>query len=97
MRKFHDIFKKTYILTKKQWGHIQDRHPEITIEIISKCLLEPTEVRKRVMKDNSCLYYSFKAESRFYCVVTVECKDANYISTSYTCDMIKAGKVIYKR
>jgi hypothetical protein len=87
----------TFILTVDASRHIEERHPEITIEVIHSCLKNPDEVRQSLSRNNSFLYYKQLNEKRFHCLVTVIFVDEHYISTAYTTDKIKKGKSVYSR
>lgn len=84
-------------LIKETREHISDFHPEITISIIRKTLKNPIEVRQSSFSSESELYYLYKAENRFYCVVVKACTDGNFISTALTTSKIKFGKLIFKQ
>ena len=84
-------------LTEEQEKHIFSRHPELTLEIISLCLSSPDEIRKSNSNKICNLYYNYKCEQRFYCVVLKVCTDGNFISTAYTTNKIKNGELIYKK
>jgi len=83
-------------LTEEQQKHITNRHPDVNLELISKCLLSPLEVRKSSSKTVSHLYYITKIKNKFFCVVLKICADGNFIATAYTTNKIKAGQIIYQ-
>ncbi len=70
--KFKDFQGREIILSEESWGHIQDSHPEVSVEEIAKVLAEPDEVRKSNHSANVELYYVFKTpvpKLRYRCVV----------------------------
>ena len=85
------------IMSAEQYEHIHQRHPEATNELISKCLKDPIEVRRSSSSIISYLYYTFKNSKLLFCVVLKECSDGNFISTAYTTNKMKNGKVIYMK
>ena len=84
-------------LKDEQELHILERHPEATLELIKECLINPNEIRKSTSNNISHLYYTFKTSIRFFCVVLKVCEDGNFISTAYTTNRIKKGKIVYKK
>ena len=85
------------LLTEEQKEHILGRHPEATNDLISKCLQDPIEVRQSSSNKISHLYYIYKNKNRFFCVVIKICLDGNFISTAYTTNKIKEGKILFKK
>lgn len=97
MNTFKNYKGEVCILTEEQEKHISSRHPDGTIELISSCLKNPSEVRKSNSNNITHLYYISKTERRLFCVVIKICVDGNFISTAYSTSKIKFGELIYKK
>ena len=94
---FKNYRNEDCILSDEQEKHISSRHPDATRDLISNCLIDPSEIRKSSSNNISHLYYITKAENRLFCVVVKVCNDENFISTAYTTTKIKSGKLIYRK
>ena len=77
--------------------HIQNKHKEINLEMIRETIKDPDEIRQSQKDQRSQLYYYFRKEDRYICVVVKICEDGIFISTVLTTDKIKKGIVIYKK
>ena len=97
MRRITDFSGDIIILSKETEKHIASVHPEITIQIITKTLSDPDELRNSSYNAVSILYYRIKTKNRFTCVVVKKCSDGYFISTAMTTSKPKSGEVIYVR
>ena len=77
--------------------HIQNKHKEINLKMIRETIEHPDEIRRSQKDQRSQLYYYFRKENCYICVVVKICKDGVFISTALTTDKIKKGIVIYKK
>lgn len=91
-------------LSPGAWEHIQEDHPEITMEELTKALESPDETReskhnKPKSKCKAVVYYRLKTQGpdRFTVVVVKFCDDGNFINTAYTASKMKDGKTDFKR
>lgn len=97
---FVDFRDHNIILSEETEEKIKDQHPEISMDQISKTLLDPTEVRASRHKNWSELYYSCALKRGRYICVVVKFKTSdgkNYIETAYTSMKIKSGEVIFSK
>jgi len=94
---FINYKKQRIILGDGTFKHISEVHPEVTLEDIKVALKDPDEVRTSSYKDDSELYYVFKMQRRYVCVIVKICEDGNFISTALTTTKPKVGRLIYKK
>ena len=99
--KFSDIRGRKIELALKSWQHIQDWHPEISLDDIKNTLESPIEIRESPRLYFVELFYQQKVHpsgKERYCVVVVKFfLKRNYISTAMTTNAMKAGKRLYKK
>jgi hypothetical protein len=91
---------RTVELSDETWKHIQDAHPEISIEDIKQSLVDPFEVRRSQSKENVELFYHLKSREpklRYRLVVVKLLAQGCFISTAMTTSQIKNGEVLYKK
>jgi len=96
-----DLHQNTIELSEETWEHIEEFHPEITIDEIKTTLLNPDEIRKSLSKANASIYYRLRVQdekkTRFTQVVVKDTNDGFFISTATTASKMKSGEVIYKK
>ncbi|MDC0980205.1 hypothetical protein OAQ84_00570 [Bdellovibrionales bacterium] len=96
---FKDYADKTINLSAESWEHIQEFHPEVTIEEIREVLLRPNLVRQSRYKNMVHLYYATKVsksgKNRWTQVVVKFCNDGNFISTAMTVNKPKKGDMVF--
>ncbi len=99
--KFKDFQDRVIQLLDSSWEHIQEAHPEISIENIENVLADPSEVIECPRQEFVELYYQVKlhpaGKQRFYAVVVKVLQDGNFISTAMTTSTIKPGRSLYRR
>ena len=83
-----ELFDKTgrkIRLTKKQWTHIQQDHPDITEEQIKEALLKPIKITKEY-KNKMFYYRNFeqrKQKNKFLRVIVKYLNGDGFIITAY--------------
>jgi hypothetical protein len=99
--KLTDYQGRVIELSEDSWAHIQEAHPEISLEELKAVLVDPTEVRQCPRQSFVELVYQskehFKGKPRFRVVVVKVLKTGNFISTAMTASTMKPGKVLYKK
>lgn len=66
--------------------------------MIRETIKNPDEIRQsQKEEERSHLYYYFRKEDCYTCVVVKLCNDGNFISTALTTDKFKKGIIIYKK
>ncbi|HXH75730.1 MAG TPA: hypothetical protein VNJ08_12225 [Bacteriovoracaceae bacterium] len=88
-------------LANASWVHISEKHPEISIEMIRKTILEPDFVLMSEINPSAVIYFLRKNpdESKIrFSVIIVKCKeDGLWISTAMTKNKDTGGIEIYRR
>lgn len=88
-------------LSDSSWEHIQESHPEITLENIHFVLTDPLEVRECPRQNFVELFYQAKAHPagkiRFCVVVVKVLENGLFISTAITTNVMKNGRTLYKK
>jgi hypothetical protein len=88
-------------LVLESWLHINEKHPEITIEIIQMTIKDPDVVLLSEMNPDSELYFLQKnlLESviRFSVVIVKIKDDGLWISTAMTRKKVTGGIEIFRR
>ena len=99
--RFKDFQGRDIELSDFSWEHIQDSHPEISIENIRSALGDPTEVVGCPRQQFVELFYQIKlhpaGKERFHVIVVKILPSGNFISTAMTTTMIKKGRSIYRK
>ncbi len=98
--KLLDYQGRTVELSDETWKHIQDAHPEVTIEDIKQALVDPVEVRRSQYKENAELFYHLKSREpkiRYRLVVVKILAQGCFVSTTMTTSQTKKGEVLYKK
>ena len=75
-------------LNEDNLKHIQNKHKEINLEMIRKTIKNPDEIRQSQKDQRSQLYYYFRKENCYICVVVKICDDGIFISIALTTDKI---------
>jgi hypothetical protein len=94
-------FSKKIVLTKRAYGHISERHPEVSavLKMIKQTLVDPQVIRKSTYDDNVWLFYRLFNKTpvgRKYLMVGVKLyNDHGTVITSYFTDKIKLGDQIW--
>jgi len=88
-------------LSDDSWVHIQESHPEVSLEEIKAVLIDPNEVIECPRQQFVELFYRIKlnpeGKPRFRMVVVKVLPTGNYISTAMTTTAIKQGRSLYKK
>lgn len=88
-------------LSDASWEHIQDSHPEISLEDIRNTLVDPSEVIECPRQQFVELFYQIKlhpaGKQRFHVVVVKVLAQGNFISTAMTSNAIKRGRSLYRK
>lgn len=102
--KFEDFQGRSIELSVTSWEHIQESHPEITLDHLRSVLKDPLEVRESPRgADNRTveLFYQVKVhpegKSRFRVVVVKVLESGLYVSTAMTVNAMKNGKTLYRK
>lgn len=72
---FINYKKQQIILSNGAFEHILEAHPEVSLEDINVALRSPDEVRMSSYKEDSELYYVFKKQKRYICVIVKICNE----------------------
>lgn len=97
---FCDYRGRKIELSDLSWEHIQERHPEVSLEEIHDALADPMGIRECREKSSVERYHLIKTEvpKRRYRVVVVKfLAEGNFISTALTVTALKPGKTLYKK
>ena len=98
--KFKDFQGRDIELSDTSWEHIQESHPEISIENIRSALVDPSEVIECPKQQFVELFYQIKLHSagkqRFRVIVVKVMPNGNYISTAMTTTAMKKGRSLYR-
>lgn len=88
-------------LSDASWEHIQESHPEITLEDIRLVLIDPLEVRESPRQNFVELFYQAKAhpegKTRFRVVVVKILENGLFVSTAMTTNAMKSGRTLYRK
>jgi hypothetical protein len=98
--KFADFQNREITLSEESWKHIQDSHPEVTVDEIAKTLAGPDEVRKSINTPGVELYYALKTEVpklRYRSVVVKVLSEGRFVSSAMTVSKMKSGETLYKK
>lgn len=102
--KFKDFWGRSIELSEASWEHIQESHPEITLDAIQSVLEDPLEVRESPRRaDNGTVELFYRAKihpegkPRFRVVVVKVLKSGLYVSTAMTVSAMKNGKTLYRK
>jgi len=93
---FKDYAQNEVKLATDAWSHIQEKHPEITKEIIAKTLSDPDAVILSTAREDVEMYYQLRTKKnnklRYLSLVVVKkVKKELWVSTSMTKDNISKG------
>ena len=98
---FKDFQGRTIELSETSWQHIQEQHPDVTIDDIKRVLSDPLEVRESPRLGFVELFYQAKAHQtgkmRFHMVVVKVLSAGNFVSTAMTTATMKSGRTLYKK
>lgn len=99
--KIEDYRGRSVGLSEATWEHIQESHPEITLEDIRSALRDPLEVRESPRQSFIELFYQSKAhpegKQRFRVVVVKVLENELFVSTAMTTNAMKAGRTLYRK
>jgi len=99
--KFKDFQGREIELADTSWEHIQDSHPEISIENIQSALADPSEVIECPRQQFVELFYQIKlhpaSKQRFRVIVVKVLPNGNFISTAMTTTAMKKGRSLYRK
>jgi hypothetical protein len=99
--KFKDFQGRDIELSDFSWVHIQESHPEISIESIRNALTEPNEVIECPRQQFVELFYQIKlhpaGKQRFQVIVVKVLPNGNFISTAMTTTAMKKGRSLYRK
>ncbi|MCM0604694.1 MAG: hypothetical protein KA715_01240 [Xanthomonadaceae bacterium] len=103
--KIKDYQGRSVELSEQSWEHIQESHPEITMDDIKSVLGDPLEVRqspkKSINQEPIELFYQVKTHPegrlRFKVVVVKVLKDGLFVSTAMTTNAMKAGETLCRK
>ena len=59
-------------ITKHGWKHIQQEHPDITLEDIKETLENPIKMTLSIYDENVRWYYQYKKKKRLHILVSVK-------------------------
>lgn len=78
-------------------GHIQQFHPEVTINCIQSALAQPDEVWESCARQDVELYFKRKNlfKERYLVVVVKKIRAGNFISSAYTKNKMGGRKKLY--
>ncbi len=98
---FRDFKGRKIELSDASWEHIQDSHPEISLEGIRSVLTDPNEVLECPRQQFVELFYQIKlhpaGKRRFRVVVVKVLPEGNFISTAMTTNAMKKGRSLYRK
>jgi len=99
--KLKDYQGRSIELSDASWEHIQEAHPEITLDDIRLVLTDPLEVRECPRQSFVELFYQAKAhpkgKNRFRVVVVKVLKNGNFVSTAMTASTMKSGRTLFRK
>lgn len=99
--KLKDYQGRSIELSETSWEHIQEAHPEITLEEIQLVLADPLEVRECPRQSFVELFYQAKVhpkgKSRFRVVVVKVLAKGNFRSTAMTATIMKSGRTLFRK
>lgn len=99
--KLKDYQGRSIELSDSSWEHIQQAHPEITLDEIRLVLSDPLEVRECPRQSFVELFYQAKVhpkgKSRFRVVVVKVLANGNFISTAMTATIMKSGRTLFRK
>src|SRR5437868_11018152 len=92
--KFRDFQGREIVISEESWRHIQESHPEVSVEEVAKVLAEPDEVRRSSHAANAELYYALKTSAprlRYRSVVVKVVSNEWFVSSAMTVSNMKSG------
>jgi hypothetical protein len=99
--KLKDYQGRSIELSDTSWEHIQEAHPEISIDEIRLVLADPLEVRECPRQSFVELFYQakvhLKGKSRFRVVVVKVLPNGNFVSTAMTVNTMKSGRTLFQK
>jgi hypothetical protein len=99
--KFKDVQGRSIELSEASWEHIQEQHPDVSIEDVKRVLSDPLEVRESPRQTFVELFYQAKVhpkgKPRFHVVVVKVLSGGNFVSTAMTTTTMKSGRTLYKK
>jgi hypothetical protein len=95
--KFKDFQGRNIELSDPSWEHIQESHPEISLEIIRST--NPNEVIECPKQQFVEFFYQIKlhpsGKERFRVIVVKVLQGGNFISTAMTTTAMEKGRSLY--
>ena len=103
MQYFSDANKRKIRFTFERKLHLEQTHPEMVNQEnkIKETLLSPDKIVLSNTNSKVELFYKYfensQVNAKYLCVVVKYINDDNFIITSYFTDIIKKGKLIWKK
>ncbi len=97
---FTDYKGRKIILSDESWMHVQEGHPEITIDAIERTLRDPDEVRRSRYSSKAELFYQLRAttiKTRYCCVIVKDIEGKCFVSSAATVSSLKTGETLFSR
>ncbi len=86
-------------LTEERETHIVMRHPEMLnkSESIRESLVAPELIKESAYDSQTWIYYRQHSTNDYIAVVAKIKNDSGFVITSYIAEIIKEGKIIWKK